>query len=116
MLPFGSILTQLPLLVIGALYMLYLGLMAVNKSKDPVQSPVSQNKEEHRTGMDKENIPDLFSLVRISQPDSDAVTVEQAGLSIFELNSFIPYYIYKSDPAGCCPDFALFSRPPPILG
>ena len=113
MLPFGSILTQLPLLIIGAMYMLYVGLLAVNKSKHLYESHFQENKEQSALLKTGDENPDIFSLVQVQNYNTDFIAEDKTGLANITSFRIIPYNIYLRDPVKRYCDFLLFSRPPP---
>jgi len=115
-LPFGSILTQLPLIVIGALYMLYLGLCAVNRSKEAPLTEISETKEHFVDLAPTENTIDYFSLAAFSKEKSDAhaetVSNSCCSISYFDVTFHIPEQgVFSRDP-----DYCLLTRPPPFIG
>ena len=115
MLPFGSLLTQLPLIIIGALYMLYLGFYAVNKSNENIAKADSEVKEQHVTLTSDDDSSGFYLFNTCSKDKNDAV----AGISTEVV--FHESYINRAD---CIPyretysphySFCLFSRPPPSV-
>jgi len=108
MLPFGSFTTQLPLLIIGALYMFYLGMSAVNKEK-------SENlSEENRQiiEINDNNLVDYFTLAVMSH-HSPANKSEPCFIppSDFLVTSFI--FLNKNLPISSFYGADIFARPPP---
>jgi hypothetical protein len=114
MFPFGSVLTQVPLIIIGALYMLYLGLYAVNKSKE--KTGISDSGfEKQFEGRASVNDIDILCIIDFSKEKKDAVTGKTAT---------IDFYVSYIDKAKIIPDtekyshvcpYNLFSRPPPMI-
>lgn len=114
MFPFGSVLTQVPLIIIGALYMLYLGLYAVNRSKE--KPGISDSGfEKQFEGRASVNDTDILCIIDFSKEKKDAI----AGKP-----SLIDFYVSYIDKAKIIPDaeiysdvcpFHLFSRPPPLI-
>ncbi|HCU20266.1 MAG: hypothetical protein A2X05_10930 [Bacteroidetes bacterium GWE2_41_25] len=113
MLPFGSLLTQVPLIIIGALYMLYLGLYAINKSKE--RSCIADSgvveQTESRDSVDNSN--SFYFINDYSRDKNDAIDEKALWIGFYE-----SYF----DKADIIPDseiyshfftFCLFSRPPP---
>jgi hypothetical protein len=116
MFPFGSLLTQVPLVILAFAYLLYAGAAVVNKLK-PCDEPdirVSakiQNITEAEISLDK-------TFFWHQDTDQAPLAVENAAAS-FEINvqlTFLPvcipdtkapYFFFGSD---------LFSRPPPCMG
>jgi threonine/homoserine/homoserine lactone efflux protein len=62
MLPFGSLFTQLPLLVIGVLYVLYLGFSVANKEKIVLSEEKKQQVQQIIEVDGSNNLVDYFSL------------------------------------------------------
>ena len=108
MLPFGSLLTQLPLLVIGVLYVLYLGLSAVNKEKSCLSK---ENLQIIETG-DSGKAIDYFTLVTTSF-HSSADKPQQPF--IVPADYFVQNFAFfdKDFPTSSFYDIHIFSRPPP---
>ena len=109
MLPFGSFFTQLPLLVIGLLYMLYLGLNVAGKEKTGIAESSLQTVE---TGSSAVKI-DYFTLAAMPF-HSPAEKSEPSFIAPaeFVVKNFI--FPDKEDfPKISFYDFRIFSRPPP---
>ena len=115
MFPFGSLLTQIPLIIIGALYMLYLGFYAVNKSKENTASDNSEVKEQcvTLTSVDESKIFHLFNTS--SEDKNDAIAGKSSGfdfyVSYIARAEGIPFREKLSYRYSYC----LFSRPPPSI-
>jgi len=114
LLPFGSILTQLPLLIIGGLYMLYLGLVAVNKSREVADSFADSNEKTviFVAGTDA---PDLFSLAANTTFNSDCAETEEQTPVQHSYTETILFRINVQNTVSCHFDFSVFSRPPPVI-
>ena len=115
MLPFGSILTQLPLLIIGVMYMLYVGLLAVNKSRNLYESHIQENKEQAALPETVGENPDIFSLVQVQNCSNDFIVEDRTEIANITSFRIIPYNIYLRYPVLSYCDFLLFSRPPPSV-
>ena len=110
MLPFGSLSTQLPLLIIGALYMFYIGVGAVNKEKSNLSEDNLQIMEISNSGAKV----DYFTLAAMPF-HSPAEKTEH--FFIAHTNFFVKNIIFpnKEDFSKISfYDFRIFSRPPPI--
>ena len=109
MLPFGSLFTQLPLLVIGVLYMLYLGLSAVNKETPDLSKEIKQaDLQTINTG----NAIDYFTLVAVSLNSSaDKPEMFFPTLSNCFSQSFV--FLDNDFPISSFYDAHIFARPPP---
>lgn len=113
MLPFGSLLTQVPLIIIGALYMLYLGLYTFNKSKDRIELVENHSDIQVVSGTSEKNADDLFSIV-FYQDDitSDLpVDIRLPHSYVLSINSY--RYIPDSGILSFYSSLSLFARPPP---
>ncbi|MBI5010892.1 MAG: hypothetical protein HZB98_14855 [Bacteroidia bacterium] len=115
MLPFGSLLTQLPLLVIGALYMLYLGFYAVNRTKD---APLAADTEKREQVVESKALiaeTDYFTLVSLTrEKDRDASPSENI-IHFIVTRSFLPYQVSDFEIINSYSGYCLFSRPPPAV-
>ena len=108
MLPFGSLFTQLPLFIIGALYVLYLGLSAVNKERYCLSEESLQIVE---TG-DSDCKVDYFSLAAMSFHSS----ADKPELCfIVPPNFFVKNFVFpdKDFTISSFYDIYIFGRPPP---
>jgi hypothetical protein len=108
MLPFGSLFTQLPLLVIGILYVLYLGLSAVNKEKHSLYESNRSDLQIIETG----KTIDYFTLAATSfQSSADKPKPFFIAPSDFFVSNFL--FLDKDFPISSFFDIHIFSRPPP---
>ena len=114
-LPFGSILTQLPLIIIGALYMLYLGLCALNQSKEAPVTLESETKERSVELAPSVHSIDYFIIAGLQKEkcDAHAEPVSNSYNNISYLN--ITFYIPDPGVFSYTPYYCLFSRPPPFI-
>jgi len=109
MLPFGSLFTQLPLLVIGLLYVLYLGLSVVNKEKTNLSE---ENVQFIETG-NNDNFVDYFTLAAMS---FHSPADKSKSCFIVPSDFFVKEIIFpdKEDfPNFSFYEIYIFSRPPP---
>ena len=111
MLPFGSLFSQLPLLLIGVLYMLYLGLSAVNKERAVLSKETIQPEPQI---IEACNAVDYFILSETSfhspadKPESPCVVP-----SDYFVQSFV--FLDNDFPISSFYDVHILSRPPPQL-
>jgi len=115
MLPFGSLLTQLPLLIIGGLYMLYLGFYAVNRTKEAPIAADSELKEQFAGYKSAENAVDYFSIVSVSQEKENASFCQDNIVNFAVSYTDLSYYIPDTGLISHHPGYCLFSRPPPSI-
>ena len=108
MLPFGSLFTQLPLFIIGALYVLYLGLSAVNKERDGLSE---ETRQVIQTG-DSDNNIDYFTL---SAMPFHSYAEKPESYFIVPTDFFITNFIFpdKEFQISSFYSFHIFGRPPP---
>ena len=109
MLPFGSLFSQLPLLVIGVLYVLYLGISAVNKEKTVLSEEIKQpDLQIVETG----NAIDYFTLAAMSFHSS---ADEPKPPFILPSDCFVQSFVFldKKIPISSFHDIHILSRPPP---
>jgi hypothetical protein len=115
MLPFGSLLTQLPLIIIGALYMLYLGFYAFNRTKEEPLFGCIEKKEvviESKTLITE---ADYFKLVSLTQEkDTEALPAENT-IHIIVNCSNLSYQVSDFEIVSFYSCYGLFSRPPPAF-
>lgn len=93
--------------------MLYLGLCAVNRTKEEPLSESLEKKEHFINEAISENIIDYFLLTDISKEKSDAHN--ESASKIFYSTAYLAiiFYIPDKDVFSHNPDYCLFSRPPP---
>lgn len=120
MFPFGSFLTQIPLFIFAALYMLYFGAYALNKSRarkeESIVVPAEKERSFAGTGNSSHTIV-LSARNFRSEQKTHQVTESQENICL----PFVPLMIERlfrltSDRtvAGDY-NFSLFSRPPPAI-
>jgi len=115
MFPFGSFLTQLPLLIIGALYMLYLGLCAVNRTKEISVSEITAASVKYADKAIGSKSVDYYKLVSLSNEKGNVKPVKFYGFAPILPYYNIHYYQKDLELNSISPDFSLFSRPPPSV-
>lgn len=94
--------------------MLYLGLVAVNKSREALESSDYQKKEESVL-ITENNLPDIFYLEKQCSAPGNAVIKETISLISYSSSGRIHYSIYDDGPVKEYTDFYFFSRPPPVI-
>ena len=109
MLPFGSLFTQLPLLVIGILYVLYLGLSAVNKETLDLSKEIKQADLQTVNTCDA---VDYFTLVAVLLNSS----ADKPEMTFAAPNCFSQSFVFFDNdfPISSFYDANIFARPPPI--
>jgi hypothetical protein len=113
MLPFGSLLTQLPLLIIGGLYMLYLGFYAVNRTKEAPIASDSEKKEHFAGYKSAERAVDYFSIASVSKEKENFSCLTDNTVHFAVSYTSFSYYIPDTGIYFQHPGYCLFSRPPP---
>jgi len=110
MLPFGSLFTQLPLLVIGVLYVLYLGLSAVNREKTVLSEEIKQPNQQIIETCDA---VDYFALATVSLHSfADKPKLPFVVPADYFVQNFA--FFDKDFPTSSFYDIHILSRPPPI--
>lgn len=115
MLPFGSLLTQLPLLIIGGLYMLYLGFYAVNHSKETILSAETEIKDKSVQIKNQVTETDYFTLVSLFTEKHTVFTQTENTIQFIATYPYIGYFMSDSETIDSYRGYCLFSRPPPSL-
>lgn len=113
MLPFSSLLTQLPLILIGALYMLYLGFCAVNRTKEAPLADDTDKKEEAAENKYQVAATDFFTLVSLSQERDNDVFQPDNTFHFIVSYPEVTYHISVFEIINFHAAYCLFSRPPP---
>lgn len=113
MLPFGSFLTGIPLIIMAAAYMIYFGVYALNKSKDPepdipIQSKIEVVKDSpaRTTGN--------FYYYQGADDNSNAFTPLGNKPAIQKQPVILKYYVPDRELSSDFHYFHFFSRPPPL--
>ena len=108
MLPFGSLSTQLPLLIIGALYVFYIGVGAVNREKSNLSEKNIQIIEINNSDA---NV-DYFTLAAIS---FHSAANKSESCFIVSADFFVKNFVFpdKDFPKTFFYDADIFVRPPP---
>jgi hypothetical protein len=115
MLPFGSLLTQIPLIIIGALYMLYLGFYAVNKSKENTASADLEVKEQYVISTSVDGSQNFYLFNNCSKDRNDAVAGKYSFFDIYESDIARTEVIPVRETYSHLYTYCLFSRPPPSV-
>ncbi len=115
MFPFGSLFTQVPLIILAAAYMLYFGAYAVGKSKESLSVTEPDTKEQQLVVKTFSVSHNTFNYVKTSVIAQDADKVQQQIISFDESDISIQYYIPDRKFFSCHYSCNLFSRPPPIV-
>ena len=94
--------------------MLYLGLVAVNKSKEVADSFADSDEKTviFVTGTDA---PDIFSLAGNKTFNSDCAETEEQTPVQHSFTETILFRISVQNTVSCHFDFSVFSRPPPVI-
>lgn len=120
MFPFGSFLTQIPLFIFAALYMLYFGAYALNKSRARKEESIVVPAEKERSFAGSGNSTNTIVLSARnfrSEQKTHQVTESQENTFLF----IVPLITERlsrltSDIAVAGNyNFSLFSRPPPAI-
>lgn len=113
MLPFGSLLTQIPLIIIGALYMLYLGVYAFNRSKDRIGLIENHSNIQFVSATSEKDAVDLFSIVCDQDDMSYDLPVDIRLPRSYALYINSSYHIPDFGILSLYSSLSLFTRPPP---
>lgn len=115
MLPFGSFLTQIPVIIIGALYMLYLGFYTVNRTKEAPLADDSEKREHVIESKVKVTEADYFAFVSITpEQDTEAFPSDNTVKFIVSCSN-LPYKVSDFEIIISYSGYCLFSRPPPAV-
>lgn len=115
MFPFGSLFTQVPLIILAAAYMLYFGAYALGKSKEIIaeDQPEPNEKSVIITPVYAANTFYYNTVSEVAQNDSVA-----QDSNVTYTRSYIELLYFDPDRLICSGfnSFSLFSRPPPARG
>jgi hypothetical protein len=114
MFPFGSLLSQVPLILFATLYMLYLGAYTLNKTRVKEADNQLQPKEQCVKASEENTCGTYFYQSHIQDKEQAVMPVYKAILPDKPLLSFlsvikdekVDFKIFR---------FSLFSRPPPVI-
>lgn len=112
MFPFGSLFTQIPLLILGSVYLVYFGASTIKKiqASDEEQTEIKVVSVSYNHSLETSIIPDF----RQPAQEDEALTAENSPEIIPVPPSGKNYnLIYHAAVISSCADFSLFSRPPP---
>jgi hypothetical protein len=116
MLPFGSLFTQVPLIILAAAYMLYFGAYAVGKSKELIAGDEPESKEQQVIPNTISAGSKTFYFNKSVTASHEAVKSEIRVISFAESDISIRYCIPDRKTFSCYSSYNLFSRPPPYKG
>jgi len=112
MLPFGSFITQIPLFLFTALYLLYLGFFTINKYKDKNTESKPAANEVH-ANIEKSTHPNLLRYFDYNPHQSEAAG-NQTDISLFIKNATFNRIFAPEDNIVFSDHWLiLFTRPPP---
>jgi len=115
MLPFGSLISEIPLLVLAFAYMLFFGTYALNKSKASDISDPGTDKVERVKYSPAEPRSDTFYYNDFTV-EKQAESAEKHDIACFpDQNNYLIRHIPNDKISSNFCEFSLFSRPPPIF-
>ena len=116
MFPFASILTEIPLIILAAAYMIYFGACALNKSHGNQNEVISLEIKE-QIACNKSVIPsdNTFYYDNYSYPDKDISSVNSGEDRFYKLFNNSSIHIRDKIVITQLLTFYLFSRPPPEI-
>ncbi|MDP3003668.1 MAG: hypothetical protein Q8N38_11135 [Bacteroidales bacterium] len=116
MFPFGSFLTNIPLIILASAYMLYFGAYALNKTKAKDNAILYQEKEQYVKNSSVQTHGNIFYYQQAF--NGKQVARSNAGdIKIFQEHFiFLPHYIPDRKISFHFYRCSLFPRPPPYLG
>ncbi|MBK7134302.1 MAG: hypothetical protein IPH69_16215 [Bacteroidales bacterium] len=115
MFPFSSLLTQVPLIILAAAYMLYFGAYAVGKSKEIITEDQPESKEQSVI-INQVSKADTFYFGTTSESTQYASEPAKRAVTFFRPDITYHYFDPDRDICSCFTSYSLFSRPPPIAG
>jgi len=120
MFPFGSFLTQVPLILLAAAYLLYMGAYALNKSKDITSENNPKAREQFvdcSTASTGNNTFYFHPSREVKKDVTKDVTTSSLKVFLYHKQfSLLHYQVPDRVPCSRYYAFLLFSRPPPQLG
>ena len=112
MLPFGSYITQIPLILFSTIYLLYFGAFALSRirNKEAVDEKTTSEKKDIRVDNHIENSFNYFDY-----PCDNNLTAESQTEppEVYRITEIITVFIPEDPPAISQRKFNIFSRPPP---
>ncbi len=117
MFPFGSILTEVPLIIMAAAYMIYFGFCALNKSNE-LQNDTTYEISEQTVSYEKTVITtgkQIFYYYDFSSLNKDITSVDSEEEKF--IKPLLTYFFTIRDKIVSTRilAFHLFSRPPPVI-
>lgn len=115
MFPFGSLFTQVPLIILAAAYMLYVGVYAVGKSKEILAEDQPEHKEQ---SVIINTVSEEGSFYFSTTFENTRIVAEPAKKAVTLPISYLVLYYFNPDREICSNfnSYSLFSRPPPLNG
>lgn len=112
MFPFGSLFTQVPLIILAAAYMLYFGAYALGKSKEIIAEDQPEPKEKSVIIAPVSDANTFYYNTTSEVTQNDSVTQDS---NVTYTGSYIELLYFDPDRLICSRfnSFSLFSRPPP---
>lgn len=114
MFPFGSFLTEIPLLVLATAYMLYIGACALNRTKDKGNNDQPELHIQSVINISPDQDNQTYFFQKYSNTKSNNSLYDHK--KIYSLYQFLIQAFYDPDGNVCFTFryFKLFFRPPPI--
>jgi hypothetical protein len=114
MFPFGSLLSQVPLILFAALYMLYLGAYTLNRSRIKEAENQPQPEEQFVEASHGNSSGTYYYQINFPDKEQAVIPVYKAILPDKPLLCLLP--VIKDEKVSFkIFRFSLFSRPPPII-
>ncbi len=112
MLPFGSYITQIPLILFSTIYLLYFGAFALNRirNKEAVDEKTTSEKKDIRVDNHIENSFNYFDYPCVNNLTAERQTEPP---EVYRITEIITVFIPEDPPAIPQRKFNIFSRPPP---
>jgi hypothetical protein len=114
MFPFGSLLSQVPLILFAALYMLYLGAYTLNRSKIKEAENQLQPREQFVKASPENNSGTYYYQSNFQDREQAVIPVYKAILPDKPL-LWLRHVIKEEKVSFNIFGFSLFSRPPPVI-
>lgn len=123
MLPFGSILSNIPLVVFAAIYLLYFGATVINKAV-PENKPTAVSEKfrsiKNNSGSDFARNIDYYEVIteksKVSNHEKAKCIIKDVFIHFSDISEPENYSLSEIIIFSYSGDYNLFSRPPPVLG
>jgi len=115
MFPFGSFLTQIPLILLAAVYMLYLGACTLNRTKTKEADNQPQSKEISVKDSAEKSTVKTFYFQNYQKEKGEALASTTRHFIPNDITFNRLYSLPDEDPSSTVFRFSLFSRPPPVI-